>query len=671
MKHFSILTVACALLASCTQAPVIYWAESQNDDSKSFTQTLVVDNAPSGTEWSIFFINGRGRASDQEGDGGSMVQVSGPLYRILPSEDHGKTLTLEFSARAAAREGSVPVDFVLDRKGRRTKLEAQYSFLPREEVKSFEYTPVPVAVTDMVPALKRVNPCSCCCEPADQNPGWYRITVKDGKASVESNDADGAYYAEVTLANLRRNAGGAKLEDMVIEDWPDMAVRGLMLDVSRNFTSKKDVLKLLDIMAHYKANVFHLHFGDDEGWRVEIPGIPELTSFGGFRSIPEIAEDGSIREVDGLKPAYTLGAGRDDRKTAGNGFYSRKDFIEILRYAAERHITVIPEFDTPGHSRAAIKSVEKYFERTGDASYMLSEPGDTSKYTSVQGYHDNVINVALPSTYNFIAKVFDEFISMYEEAGLKMEMIHIGGDEVPDGCWDGAPACQALMAQNGWTSYIDLDRYYFTRLEELAAERGIKLAGWQEAALNLRKNLAYVNIWNVRVRNRLIETPYRYANEGIGVVLSNAPNTYADMAYNYGLTERGATWSGYIDERRAFSLLPYDIYRSIRWDDKCRPVDLTRSDDDRTALERPENILGIQTQLWTETVRDFDHVTYYFFPKIVGSFERAWNASPSWQGSTVPDDPAFVEDFNRFQSILVEHEYPYYEKLGINYRKFE
>lgn len=666
MKHLTILALGCALLAGCAKTPKIIWAESQNEDSKGYVQTLTIENAPSGTDWCIYFMGGR--ASAQENEYARIEHVAGSLARIVPVQGCEGALTLTFNSRSQAREGSAPADFILDRSGRRTRLQAEYSFLPKENVKSFDYTPVPVGVTDMIPALKRVNAADT--TPADNKPGWYRITVKNGEASVESKDEDGAYYAQVTLENLKRNAGGAQLEDMVIEDWPDMPVRGLMLDVARNFTTKENVFRLLDLMVHYKANVFHLHFGDDEGWRVEIPGIPELTSFGAFRCIPEVMEDGTIKEVDGLSPAFTIGTGRD-LDNSGNGYYSRKDFIEILKYAAERHIQVVPEFDTPGHSRAAIKSVEKYFERTGDASYMLSEPGDTSEYTSVQGFHDNVINVALPSTYNFIAKVFDELIAMYKEAGLEMKIMHIGGDEVPEGCWDGSPACNALLAENGWTSAIDLDRYYFLKLEELAAERGIKLAGWQEAAMNLRKELAYANVWNVRDENRLIETPYMYANEGIGVVLSNSPNTYADMAYNYSIAERGASWSGYIDERRGFSILPYDIYRSIRWNDRCQPVDLTNSDAGRTALENPENILGIQTQLWTETIRTFDHVTYYFFPKIVGNFERAWNASPAWQGTTTADDPAFVEDFNRFYSIVVDHEYPYYDSMGICYRKTE
>ncbi|MBR2747692.1 MAG: family 20 glycosylhydrolase, partial [Bacteroidales bacterium] len=242
----------------------------------------------------------------------------------------------------------------------------------------------------MIPSLKKVEKAEgTTVVPADVKPetvegkpaGWYRITL-NGEVKVEAADEDGAHYAAVTIDNLKRNAGGATVPNAVIEDWPDLPYRGIMLDVSRDFTSKDNLLKLIDLLDHYKVNRLHLHLGDDEGWRVEIAGLPELTSYGAYRGIPVLNEDGTISEPDALMPTYCVTPDRNDKATLGNGYYTKADFIEILRYAADRRIAVIPEFDMPGHSRAAIKSMEYRARTTGDASMLLSEPEDVSEYNS-------------------------------------------------------------------------------------------------------------------------------------------------------------------------------------------------------------------------------------------------------------------------------------------------
>ena len=231
--------------------------------------------------------------------------------------------------------------------------------------------------------------------------GWYRITL-NGECTVEAADEDGAYYAQVTIDNLKRNAGGNTLPNMVIEDWPDMAYRGFMLDISRNFTTNDNILKFIDLLAHYKVNVFHLHFGDDEGWRLEISRFPELTRYGAYHEFPYKDESGEYVETDYLMPSYNGSVCPDDKSSSANGHLSKADYIEILKYAWERRISVIPEFDTPGHSRAAIKAMDAYSARVGNDDYRLSDPEDVSEYMSVQYYRDNALNVAMPSTYKFI-----------------------------------------------------------------------------------------------------------------------------------------------------------------------------------------------------------------------------------------------------------------------------
>ena len=646
---------------------------------------MEIQNPPAGADWTIWFSQFRTPVTMEEGAPGSIDHISGTLYRVVPG-DHDGTMVLRYEARPLVNQCRAPEGFFLQRKGGKpVAVEAEYRFLPAEAVPVFSYNHVAAGVYDIIPRLKEVKQLDGETLPAaeptvtyvsGQVPGWYRITLKDGDVRVEAADEDAAYYASVTLNRVRRNAQGMPIPAAEITDWPDLPWRGLMLDVSRNFTKKDDLLRLIDMIADYKGNLLHLHFGDDEGWRIEIDALPELTSYGAFRCLPVLQEDGSIAEPDGLQPTYCVAA-RPGDDSPGNGFYSHADFVEILRYANARHIHVIPEFDTPGHSRAAVKSMEVRAERTGDRSCLLSEPEDASEYESVQDYTDNVMNVALPSTYTFFETVFDGLAALYAEAGAPLDAIHIGGDEVPDGAWTGSPACRALMEANGKTDIGWLKDYFLNRVLDIAEARGIRLGGWQDVCQNLepatldrlKKQLALTNLWTVSHGRDVL--PYEFANEGIPVVISSAPNCYMDFAYNYGKTERGHSWGGFVDERRSFSVQPFDMYRSVRWDDYGKPVDLTHAGEGKPALAPAarQNIIGIEGHLWAETLRSFDHVTYYFFPKSLGLFERGWNATPAWAGTTAPDDPAFLEDFDRFFSIITDHEYSWYDGLGICYHR--
>lgn len=689
-KKLFILLFTGAVLAACSAPVRVIWTEGEtNPESGKACHRMEIVNPPSGTDWTLWFCQFRTPVTLEDGAPASIGHLGGTLYRVIPETAAKGRMVLNYEARPLVNRSRAPEGFYLQRKGKKPHpVPVEHVFLPAEPVQSFTYTPVETSVFDMIPRLKSVvTEEGTTTIPdtvhvtyvEDPRPGWYRITLGGEKfiTLIEAADADGAWYAGVTLDNLRRNAGGQPVPAAVIEDWPDLPYRGVMLDVSRNFTQKEDLEKLMDILAHYKVNYLHLHLGDDEGWRVEIDGLPELTSYGAFRGIPALNEDGTIDEKEALMPSYCGTLDKHDAASPGNGYYSRADYVEILRYAAQRRIHVIPEFDTPGHSRAAIKAMDYRTRTTGDSTYLLSEPEDVSEYNSAQDYTDNALNVAFPSTYAFLEKVFDGIIGLYREAGVPLDAIHVGGDEVPDGAWAGSPACQTLMKEYGKTDINWLKDYFISRVLDIAEERGVMLAGWQEVAQHLepatferlRKNLFSTNLWAVsRGRETLA---YEFANAGIPVVLSNAPNLYFDLAYNDSKLERGHSWAGMVDERRCFSFLPYDVYKSVRWDDRRRIKDISRAGDGKTALtpEGRPNIIGVQGQLWTETIRSFDHVTYYLFPKAAGLFERGWNASPGWEGSTVADDPAFLEDFDRFFSIVADHEYPYYESLGISWHK--
>ena len=672
------------LVTSCCTKPSIVWIEGEkNPDTGRAIHTLKVVDAPDGTDWKVWLTSNHIRSGVVDGTHGEISLHHGCLYQMTPYERDGKDLIVTYLDRPLQRRCWAPEGFVLEQGGKITPLKVTYEFLPTENIPDFPYNHVETEVWDMIPSLKRVAetegttvveslPKATIVADAPKA-GWYRITL-DGACKIEAADEDGAFYAQVTLENMKRNAGSNELPNLVIEDWPDFAYRGFMLDISRNFTTKDNILKFIDLLAHYKASVLHLHFGDDEGWRVEIPEFPELTTFGAYHSFMTRNEDGEYVETEHLLPSYNGGADPKDMTSSANGHLTSSDYIEMLKYAWERRISVIPEFDTPGHSRAAIKAMEAYAKRTGDSSFLLNDPQDKSEYCSVQYYKDNAINVALPSTYRFIEVVFDRLIAYHNEAGVPLPAIHIGGDEVPQGAWVGSEHCQKVMAEKGWDNIELLKSYYIENVLDIAEAKGVKIAGWQELVMDLedhvyermKKNLYSINFWHTGHGQE--EYPYKYANDGVPTVLSNMTNTYMDFAYTPDKNERGLSWGGFVDERRSFSLLPFDIYRSVRWDDNGKIRDIKNCPDGKTKLTAPQNIVGVQAQLWTETVRNFDHVTSYVFPKVCGVFERAWNASPVWEGTVKSDDPLFMKDLDKYYSTVVSHEMPYYEAQGVAYR---
>ena len=677
------LFVLISVMGCSGKKPYIVWTEGETDpETRRACHVITVVNAPEGTDWNLWLTSNHIVPGEVEGTEGTIQQHHGCLYKMTPLAHEGENLVVKYTDRPLQRHCWAPEGFALEHDGKVVELEVKYEFLPSESIPDFPYNHVQTEVWDMVPSLKKVavSEGATVVETLPEavmtsgKAGWYRITL-DGTCKVEAADEDGAYYAKVTLENLLRNAGSNTLPNMVIEDWPDLQYRGLMLDISRNFTSKENILRLLDLLAHYKVNVFHLHFGDDEGWRIEMPQFPELTSYGAYHAFPVKNESGEYVEEEYLLPSYNGSIDPKDMSSAANGHLSKEDYVEILKYAWERRIAVIPEFDTPGHSRAAVKAMEAYAKRTGDESCLLSEKSDVSEYCSVQYYKDNAINVALPSTYKFIEIVFDNLIAYHKEAGVPLPAIHVGGDEVPKGAWVGSEACQNIMADRGWDNIELLKSYYIENVLDIAEARGVKIAGWQELVMDLedhvyermKKHLYSVNFWHTGHGQE--EYPYHYANDGVPVILSNMTNTYMDFAYTPDRTERGLSWGGFVDERRSFSLLPYDIYRSVRWDDHGRIRDISELPKGKTELKEKDNIVGVQAQLWTETVRNFDHVTSYIFPKVCGVFERAWNASPAWEGTLKADDPVFMLELDKYYSTVVEHEMPYYEKMGIAYRQ--
>ena len=508
------------------------------------------------------------------------------------------------------------------------------------------------------------------------NDEYYTISIGDGWLKISAATPHGIFNGTQTLLSMLKGKQAPYVLDGVrIQDYPDLSYRGQMIDIARDYTTPENMKKLIDVLASYKMNALHFHFCDDEGWRLEIPGLEELTTVGSRRGH-------TTDESQCLYPCYD-GGYNPDAKTPGNGYYTREEFIDLLKYAAERHVRVIPEIESPGHARAAIVSMKarynKYIATDPEKAteYLLSEPEDTSRYESVQYYTDNVINVALPSTYRFMEKVIQEINAMYKDAGVPLTTLHLGGDEVPHGVWMGSPKCQELMKEKGMTKAHDLSEYFITQMAGIMQKNGLKISGWQEVALGhteeahrqLRQQTEGVYCWNTVPG--FDEVVYQTANNGYPVILCNVGNFYMDMAYNGHPDERGLDWGGYVDESVSFSMLPYSIYRSLRVDKAGNPINLDEAEKGKTALTEigKQNIIGVQGQLFAETIRSFEGVEYLLFPKLMGLAERGWNAHPAWESlSGVQEQQAFNQALALYYEKISKDEMPYWAKNGINFR---
>lgn len=474
---------------------------------------------------------------------------------------------------------------------------------------------------------------------------YYRLTVTKKQITITGQSATAVLNGAKTLAAVLERNGLNNLPCAVVDDYPDFHYRGMMLDISRNFTPYKDILDLIDRLAEYKVNTFHFHFSDDEAWRLEIPGLPELTEVGARKGFTL-----NDYEAGYMMQTYAGTGNPDDGLAPANGYITRNEFVEMLKYANLRGVKILPEIETPGHARAAIVAMRNRYKKYIDTDatkanyYRNFDFDDAGKFESAQGFGDNVLNVAEPGTYRMLMKVVKEMQKMYADAGLRLDAIHLGGDEVAKGCWDHSPKIKELMKENGFATERDVAEHFFLTMSEWLNEQGIKVAGWQEVSLNHKQEyskeiqpmLAGVNVWStIGARDTIA---YSFANRGVPVILSNVTNLYLDMVYRPHEYENGLTWGGCVDEIISWETLPYNIYRSAQINYDGVRKDLTNAGAGKPTLQRKDCILGLQAQLWAETIRNYTMVQEYVFPKIFGLVERSWNASPDWGEGIINQD---------------------------------
>jgi hexosaminidase len=512
--------------------------------------------------------------------------------------------------------------------------------------------------------------------------GSYKLAVSDTDIIVEGVDESGVFNGLQSLASLV-TVGSTRIPKLVVEDEPHYAFRGMLVDVARNFHSKDFILTLLDQMAAYKLNKLHLHLGDDEGWRLEIPSLPELTEISSKRCFDTQEETCLISQ---------LGAGVNTHSSV-NGYYSVSDYKEILQAASARHIQVIPSLDMPGHSRAAMKAMTaryKKYQAVEDEDkakqFLLDDFDDKTEYSSVQFYHDNTINVCLESSYDFVLEVMTQVKKVHSDAGQPLTRYHIGADETA-GAWLESPACKAFVANNtqGVTKMSELGAYFIERVAGILSSLDIETAGWSDGMEHTRKDnmpaIVQANAWDVLFWGGH-DKVHGLANRDWQVVISSPDVLYFDFPYEADPKEHGYYWaSRHTNTEKVFQFMPDNlpVHAEFWLDRQDNPY---VADDTRTPLAKGQTFLGIQGQLWSENTRNDEMAEHKIFPRLLALAERAWHL-PKWavpynyQGGIYSQETqAFSaemiktrdDQWHSFANTLGQKEFVKLELAGVDYR---
>ena len=417
----------------------------------------------------------------------------------------------------------------------------------------------------------------------------YTLVSTSKSIVITANQPAGLFYGMQTLLQLLPKEIESKevvkmnwvIPAVKITDFPRFAWRGLMLDVSRHFFTKEDVMKYIDEMARLKFNTFHWHLTDDEGWRIQIRSLPKLTETGAWR----VQRYGHFGDRDFPKPGEDATEG---------GFYTQEDIRDVVKFAAERNITIVPEIDIPGHSMAAIAAYPELSCKK-DTSTRVSPGCKFSEWYGNGTYKMNVENALNPSdenVYVFLDKVFTEVAALFPG-----QYIHVGGDECYKGYWAENEDCQALMKKLGIRHVEDLQGYFMNRVEAILKKNGKKLIGWDEILDGGISPEATVMSW------RGVKGGIEAAKMGHDVVMS--PTTFAYLDYVQG-------------ERT----VDPPIYASLRLS-KCYSFEPVPEGVDA------KYILGGQGNLWTEQVPTLRYAQYMTFPRAWALSEVYWSPKES------------------------------------------
>lgn len=458
----------------------------------------------------------------------------------------------------------------------------------------------PVTVADEVPAsgIRFVTDESL---PAE----GYELNVDGEGIEVRASQFPGFLYALQSLEQLLPAAvyGTEPAPDAAwevpcvkIADAPRFAYRGMHLDVARHFFSVDEVKRYIDVMAIHKLNTLHWHLTDDQGWRVEIKKYPELTRVGSVRGETLIGHHHTSSEYD---------------KTPHGGYYTQKQIREIVKYAADRYVTVIPEIELPGHAVAALTSYP-----------WLGCKGEGYEVRRRWGISKEVFCPGKETTFEFLQNVFAEVLELFPS-----EFIHIGGDECPKDSWKQCPLCQERIRTEGLKDEFELQSYTVRRMEKWLREHGRKIIGWDEILEGGVSPTATVMSW------RGSKGGIAAAKAGNHVIMAPNVHCYLDYYQTKTPTKEPMAIGGYVPMRKVYELDPYDQL---------------------TPGERAY-ILGVQGNLWTEYIATFPHLKHMLLPRLAAIAEVGWSY-----------DRKDFDDFKHRMNSLRKC----YDAAGLNYATY-
>lgn len=436
---------------------------------------------------------------------------------------------------------------------------------------------------------------------SDENVESYELVVTADQVLINGTTEAGVFYGIQTLRKSLPVAKGAEvnLPAVVIKDQPRFSYRGMMLDVSRHFTSVENVKKYIDILALHNLNTFHWHLTDDQGWRIEIKKYPKLTEIGSKRSGTVIGRN----------------SGEYDNTPYG-GFYTQEEAKEIVKYAAERYITVIPEIDMPGHMQAALSAYPE-----------LGCTGGPYEVWRQWGVSEDVLCAGKDETLVFLKDVIDEIIEIFPST-----YIHIGGDECPKSRWKECPTCQTkvkalgIKADKAHSAEDYLQSYIISSVEKHLNEKGRQIIGWDEILEGGLAPNATVMSW------RGMGGGIQAAKQGHDVVMTPTTHVYFDYYQTLDTENEPLAIGGYVPLEIVYSLEPV-------------PAGLTAQEE--------KHIIGTQANLWVEYIPTFEQVEYMILPRLAALAEVQWVAKEQ------KSYDAFLVRLSRLVDIYAQQGYNY------------
>jgi hexosaminidase len=442
----------------------------------------------------------------------------------------------------------------------------------------------------------------------------YTLVINSEKVSISANSPSGIFYGVQTfLQLLPKEIENKNLQSQVkwevaantIRDYPRFPWRGIMLDVSRHFFSKEYVKEYIEQLARYKFNRLHLHLTDDNGWRVEIKSLPKLTSVGAWR----IPRTGTFGSNDVPKPGETPSYG---------GFYTQEDIKELVQFAKDRYIEIVPEIDVPGHSMAALAAYPE-LSVTKDTTVKVNPGTNFSTWFGngkFEMHIDNTLNPTDEKVYQFLDKVFTEVAAIFP-----YEYIHMGGDECYKGYWERDPAVQAFMKKNKIKNGEELQSYFVKRVAKIISNKKKKMIGWDEILEGGIAPGAAVMSW--RGSKGGIEASHLKHP----VVMSPAPHYYLDMVQGDRAIEAPVYSTARLKDAYLLNILPEGIDSAF--------------------------VLGGQGNLWTEQVPTEAHTEYMTYPRAFAIAETMWS-------------PKGRKQWSNFVTRVEDH-FQRFDEGGINY----